>query len=142
MTGNRIAFGTNMAEFMEGPQIIPKKRMKTSSIKAKSRSLQNKVTAKLIAAFPQLGEGDVRPVPMSSAGEDVQLSPAARLVIPHNIECKKYQKFAIYAHYDQAGRHGGHEPLVVIEADRRKPLAVVDLDYFIRLLQIKSASGA
>lgn len=132
----RIPYGTNMHEFMVAPQVIPKARMKTSSIKQKGRSLQTKVAAKLMAAFPHLGEGDIRPVPMSSGGEDIQLSPAARLCIPHCIEAKKRSKIAVYAFYDQAKTHGGHEPLVVIEADRRKPLAIVDFDYFVSLLKI------
>ena len=109
--------------------------MKIASAKAKGRNLQQKVATKLLAAFPHLGEGDVRSCSMSSGGEDVQLSPAARAVIPHQIECKKHAKHAVYTFYDQAGTHGKYQPLVVIEADRRKPLAIVDFDYFVELLK-------
>lgn len=135
---NRIPHGVNMQEYMEAPATpAGKPRMKVSSAKAKGRKLQQAVVAKLLAAFPHLGEGDIRSTPMSSGGEDVQLSPAARAVIPHRIEAKKHAAFSVYTHYDQARSHGTHEPLLVIEADRRKPLAIVDLDYFIGLLMVR-----
>lgn len=134
---NRIPHGVNMQEYMETPATpAGKPRMKVSSAKAKGRGLQQRVVAKLLAAFPHLGEGDIRSTPMSSGGEDVQLSPAARAVIPHNIECKKHAKHAVYTFYDQATAGKKHEPLVVIEADRRKPLAIVDLDYFIEMARV------
>lgn len=137
---NRIPHGVNVQEYMETPAKPPgKPRMKVSSAKQKGRLLQQKVAAKLLAAFPHLGEGDIRSTPMSSGGEDVQLSPAARAVIPHHIECKKHAKHAVYTFYDQAASGKKHEPLVVIEADRRKPLAVVDLDYFIELLRLRGS---
>lgn len=110
--------------------------MKIASAKAKGRGLQQKVAAKLLAAFPFLHPDDIKSTPMSSSGEDVQLSPAARLALGVQIECKKFASFAVYTHYDQCVKTGPHHPLVVIEADRRKPLAVVDLDYFIGLLAI------
>jgi hypothetical protein len=108
--------------------------VKISSAKAKGRALQQKVAAKLLAAFPSLQADDIKSTPMSSSGEDVQLSPAARKVLGVQIECKKHAKHAVYTFYDQCAKTGKHQPLVVIEADRRKPLAVVDLDYFVSLL--------
>lgn len=109
--------------------------MKIASAKAKGRSLQVKVAAMLLAAFPALQADDIKSTPMSSSGEDVQLSPAARAVLGIQIECKKHAKHAVYNFYDQCAKTGKHQPLVVIEADRRKPLAVVDLDYFVSILR-------
>lgn len=108
--------------------------MKTASAKAKGRGLQAKVVAKLLAAFPSLHPDDVKSTPMSTVGEDVQLSRTARKILDVQIECKKFKAFAVYTHYDQCSKTGKHNPLLVIEADRRKPLAVVDLDWFITLL--------
>ena len=112
--------------------------MTPASAKAKGRGLQQKVVAAFLAAFPHLEPDDVRSTSMGASGEDVQLSPAARRVIPHHVECKKYAKHAVYTFYDQATKHGPHRPLVVLEADRRKPLAVVDFDFFVELLQARS----
>lgn len=129
---------TKLATPPLAPVQAPRKGIKISSAKSKGRSLQNKVAATLMAAFPHLGEGDIRPAIMGENGADIKLSPAARLVIPLEIEAKKHKSFSVYTHYDQARSHGGSEPLVVIEADRRKPLAIVDFDYFVRLLKKSS----
>ena len=112
--------------------------MTPASAKAKGRGLQQKVCKLLLDAFPSLEPDDVKSTSMGAGGEDVQLSPAARRLIPHQIECKKHAKHAVYTHYDQAATHGPRQPLVVLEADRRKPLAVVDLEYFISLLAAKA----
>ena len=75
---------------------------------------------------------------MGASGEDVQLSPAARKLLPYSIECKKHKSFAIYKHYDQAKTNASkHTPLLVIEGDRREPLVVLSLQNFIKLLKDK-----
>ena len=113
--------------------------MKSASCKKKGRLLQQKVRDKLLKAFPELSEDDIRSTSMGAGGEDVTLSLAARQLIPVSIECKKLAKFSVYKFWDQAGANAGdHQPLVVIEADRRKPLAIVDFDYLISLLVEKT----
>lgn len=116
--------------------------MKPASAKQKGRLLQQKVVAKLLEVFPQLEPDDIRSTSMGANGEDVQLSPAARRLIPHQIECKKHAKHAVYAHYDQCKASGPYQPLVVIEADRRQPLAVIDLDFYLTLLRALAWSRA
>ena len=37
--------------------------------------------------------------------------------------------------YAQATTHGNAEPVVVLKQNRSKPLALIDLDYFIQLLR-------
>jgi len=72
---------------------------------------------------------------MGAGGEDVQLSPAARKLFPYSVECKNLAKIAVYNYYAQATTNAGqYEPLVVIKQDRAKPLAVVDLDHFMKLV--------
>ena len=66
--------------------------MKTSSAKAKGRRLQKLVHDLLHQAFPHLHDNDIRPVPMGSSGEDIQLSEAARVSIPVSLECKNVEK--------------------------------------------------
>ena len=71
---------------------------------------------------------------MGAGGEDIQLSHAARQLVPYQIETKSYATFAIYKHYEQAAEHGDHEPLLVIKANHKKPLVVIDAEQFFKLL--------
>jgi len=71
---------------------------------------------------------------MGESGVDIQLSNRAQKVLPYAIECKRKKVFAIYSMYEQAeANKGSLEPLLVIRGDRKKPLAVVDLDHFLEL---------
>lgn len=109
--------------------------MKTQSAKAKGRKLQQKIVKFLLNTIPNLEPDDVKSTGMGQSGEDIQLSPYARKRIPWSIECKKRAKIAVYSYYDQAKTNAGkYEPVVFIEADRKKPLAVVDAEYLISLL--------
>ena len=108
--------------------------MTPKSAKQKGRSLQNKVRDKLLEKFSQFEPDDIKSTAMGQGGVDVQLSPAAQKVIPYAFECKKNKSFAVYKIYDQAKSHKKGVPIAVIEADRRKPLVVVDLDVFLELI--------
>lgn len=82
----------------------------------------------------ELTERDVRSTSMGASGTDVQLSELGSKVFPYAVECKKYSRFAIYGHWEQACENSGElTPLLIIEADRKRPLAIVDLDYFMEL---------
>jgi hypothetical protein len=73
---------------------------------------------------------------MGSGGEDVQLSPAALKVFPYSVECKRLAKIAVYALYEQAVANANkHEPLLIMRADRKKALAVVDAIHFFELVK-------
>jgi hypothetical protein len=109
--------------------------MKAQSAKAKGRRLQQTVRDAILEAYPSLEPDDVRSTSMGAGGEDVQLSPAARKLFPYSVECKNLSKIAVFNYYEQACGHGGHEPLVVIKQNRSKPLAVVDLDHFMKLVK-------
>lgn len=109
--------------------------MKTSSAKAKGRNLQNLVAKKLLESFEQLTERDVRSAPMGTNGADIVLSEIAHGLLKCQIECKSRAMMAVYKDYEQAQTHGDSEPIVVIKQNRSKPLAVMDLDYFIQLLR-------
>ena len=88
--------------------------------------------------FPGLEPDDVKSTSMGAGGEDVLLSPAARKILPYQIECKNKAKHAIYTHYEQAKTHGKYEPLLIVKQDRKEPLAVVSLEHFIKLIQEKN----
>lgn len=72
---------------------------------------------------------------MGAGGEDVTLSPAARKVVPFQIECKSKARSQVHTYYSQAKSHGGHEPLVIVKQDRKETLAILDANTFFKLLQ-------
>jgi hypothetical protein len=110
--------------------------MKTSSAKQKGRKLQQWVRDQFLAIFPDLEPDDVRSTSMGAGGEDVQLSPAARKLIPLVIECKNVEKLNVWAAYDQAKEHKEKgEPVVVMKKNHREPLVVIDAEYFFRMLK-------
>lgn len=106
-----------------------------ASRKAKGRGLQQRVAKAILAAFPHLQPDDCQSCAMGSHGEDVKLSPAARAAMPYQIECKKRASMSVWTDYKQARSHGKHEPVLIVEADRGKPLAVISLDHFLELVQ-------
>jgi aromatic ring-opening dioxygenase catalytic subunit (LigB family) len=111
--------------------------VKPQSAKNKGRILQKLVRDKLLAVFPSLAQDDVRSTSMGAGGEDILLSPAARKLVPYQIECKNKATSAIHTMYNQAKEHGNYEPLVVIKQNRDIPLVVVSLDHFLALLKEK-----
>jgi hypothetical protein len=117
--------------------------IKVSSAKAKGRNLQQFVRDAILSRFPELEPDDCKSTSMGASGEDVQLSPAARRMIPVSIECKARKSVAIYPWYDQAKENAkaGLEPILVVKADRKKPLVCVDADYFFNLMAERNANG-
>lgn len=108
--------------------------IKTSSAKNKGRKLQQWTRDKLLELVPTLEPDDVKSTSMGASGEDVQLSPAARKSVPMTFECKARKGIAVYGFYDQALENApkGMEPVVILKADRKKPLALVDAEYFLK----------
>jgi hypothetical protein len=120
----------------------PKKRISVSSAKAKGRNLQQWTRDQILKNFPSLEKDDVKSTSMGAGGEDVQLSPAARREIPISVECKANKLIATYKFYDQAKENcpAGMEPVVVMKADRRSPLVVLDaVAYFELMRRLKNA---
>lgn len=110
--------------------------MTPQSAKAKGRKLQQWVVDKLLTTNPELSKDDVRSTSMGAQGEDVQLSPAARKMFPYQVECKNKATFSVYKDYEQGCTHGNHQPLLVIKADRKRPLVLVDAEYFFELTRL------
>lgn len=117
-------------------------KLRPQSAKAKGRNLQKLVRDAILSRYPELEPDDVKSTSMGASGEDVQLSPAARKVLPVAIECKAIAKIAACRFYDQAKQHAeerpGTEPVVVMKENGSKPLVIVDLDYFLHLMRIRS----
>lgn len=111
--------------------------MKPASAKAKGRLLQNVVRDKILDMYPQLEpETDVRSALMGETGEDVKLSKKARQLFPYSVECKSLKTISVFRHYEQCTKNcpQGATPLVVIKENRKKPLAVVDFEYFMEMV--------
>lgn len=110
--------------------------IKTQSAKAKGRKLQQWVRNVILELIHTLEPDDVKSTSMGAGGEDVQLSPAARKKLPISIECKARKSIAVYSYYAQAKENCPKdiEPVVIIKADRKTPLALVDAEFFLRVV--------
>jgi len=112
-----------------------KLKLKPQSAKAKGRKLQQWVRDQILQRFPTLTLDDVRSTSMGAGGEDVQLSSAARELFTYTVECKNRKAIAVYKDYEQAKTHGLIEPLVILKQNLSKPLALVDAEHFLDLIQ-------
>jgi hypothetical protein len=112
-----------------------KLNLKPQSAKAKGRKLQQWVRDQILQRFPTLTTDDVRSTSMGAGGEDVQLSTQARSLVTYTIECKNRKAIAVYKDYEQAKTHGLIEPLVILKQNLSKPLALVDAEHFLDLVQ-------
>lgn len=106
--------------------------MKTSSGKSKGRRHQQWTRDLILRLWPSLEADDCRSTSMGAGGEDLQLSPAARKLIPLSIECKSLAKMAFYKWLEQAEANApeGTEPIVVARANRKKAVVILDAEYF------------
>ena len=110
--------------------------IKTSSAKAKGRNLQKYVRDTLTEILKPYGAvaDDIKSTSMGASGEDVQLSPFARKLLPISVECKSLASIAAYKWFEQAKSNSKeHQPVLVMKANNKKPLAVIDYTYFLEL---------
>ena len=116
--------------------------MKTSSAKAKGRRLQQKVRDLLLETFTELEPDDIRSTSMGVSGEDLQLSPAARKLIPFAIECKNQEKINVWDSLKQAEENSGdYDPVLIFKRNRSKTYAVINIEKFIELINENSKSS-
>ena len=107
--------------------------MKTQSAKAKGRRLQQWVRDKLVEEL-EVHPEDIESRSMGAGGEDLIMARAARQKFPYSIECKNVEKLNVWDAYSQAESNSGdYEPIVVMKKNGKKPLIVVDAEYFVRL---------
>ena len=110
--------------------------MKTRSAKNKGKRLQNNVRDILLETFKeQLEEDDVKSTTMGESGEDIQLSPAARKLIPFAFECKNQEKLNIWSSLEQAEDNASdYTPLLIFKRNRSKTYVTLSLEDFLDLL--------
>ena len=111
--------------------------MNNKSRKAKGRYLQNLVKDRILKMFPRLTNKDIRCAKVSENGADIKLmSLMARKLMPYNIETKNREEYkTIYKQYQQSIKHGSLEPLLIIKSNRSRPLAIIDMEHFFKLLE-------
>jgi len=109
--------------------------MRPQSAKAKGRKLQQWVRDKLIELLDVHPE-DIESRSMGAGGEDLIMARAARQKFPYSIECKNVEKLNVWEGYEQAKANcGDYEPLVVMKKNNKKPLVVIDAEFFIKNCQ-------
>lgn len=114
--------------------------MKTASAKAKGRNLCKYVKERILTYFSSISQDDIKVTSSGATGEDLQLSPLARRWLPISIECKNRKAIAIYKDYEQCKSNSyAYEPILIIKQNNSKPLAIMDLEYFLQL-QLNSAN--
>ena len=111
--------------------------MKTRSAKNKGKRLQNTVRDILLETFKEdLEPDDVKSAIMGDSGEDIQLSPAARKLIPYSIECKNQEKLNIWSSLEQAeGNSKESTPVLIFKRNRSKTYAVIEFEEFVELIK-------
>jgi hypothetical protein len=111
--------------------------MKTRSAKNKGKRLQNSVRDILFETFKEdLEPDDVKSAVMGDSGEDIQLSPAARKLIPYSIECKNQEKLNIWSALEQAEDNSKEStPVLIFKRNRSKTYAVIEFKEFVELIK-------
>ncbi len=110
-------------------------KIKTRSAKAKGKSLEKLIQTKILEKFPELKD-EIRVTIGQEHGSDLKLSKKALEVLPIKIEAKSRASMSVYTYYEQAKSHHGElEPIVIVKMNRRKPLIVMDLEYYLELIR-------
>jgi len=64
------------------------------------------------------------------------MARAARQKFPFSVECKNVEKLNVWEAYEQAKSNSNdYEPIVIMKKNQKKPLVVVDADFFISLFK-------
>ena len=124
-------------ELLQANQESVGQEMKPSSAKAKGRLFQQYIRDLILERWTTLEPDDCKSTGMGQSGEDVQLSPAARKLVPLSIECKSRAKIALYKDYEQAESNcpKGSEPVLCVKANRKEPMVFVRAEYFFDLMK-------
>ncbi len=114
--------------------------MKTSSAKAKGRSLQKWACQKVsdLLGLPWGYEDDklIQPRLMGQSGTDVVLRGEAR-DFEFDIECKNTESLSLYKDIEQAKANTAKDRnwLLIHKKNKSKPIAVIDADLLFKLLK-------
>ena len=110
--------------------------MKQISRRRKGKRLQNLVRAKILDTFDILRPTDVSVAKTGENGCDVKLSKIAKRILPYQFECKYQERLStLHRWFNQSRKHGRLEPILVVKMNDKKPLLVMDLDHFFKIVK-------
>lgn len=110
--------------------------MKTSSCKQKGRRLCQQVKELMLDGVSHLQPDDIVVTSSGDTGEDLKLSPAARIVYPIAIECKNQEKLNIWAALEQAESHSEkYTPALFFSRNRSNIYATMNAKDLITLFK-------
>ena len=110
--------------------------MKTRSAKNKGKRLQNILRDKLIEMYPSLKD-DITSQTMGMTGEDIVLTPHARVVIPYSFECKNVERLNVWKSFEQCKTNAGDQtPILVIKKNRETPKVVMELEEWLSIIKM------
>ena len=97
------------------------------------------IATDLLDMYPSLTNDDIRSTSMGANGEDVQLSSAARKLIPFSFEAKNQEKLNIWSAIGQARANCPVQspplvPIVVFKKNNEKPHVVISWEHFKDIL--------
>lgn len=120
--------------FLDKEPVVTKKRMKTSSAKAKGRKLQNWVAEKIskITGIEWGKDCMIQGREMGQSGVDVKLYGPAKEKFPFSVECKNQESWSVPAWVKQAKTNvmKGTDWLLVISKNRHEEIVVMNGDAF------------
>lgn len=109
--------------------------MSAKNNKSRGRNGEREIRELLLSYFPELEPDDVRLVGSGASGEDILLSPAARKLIPWQIEVKRRKNISVLRFMEQAEGHGEHTAIAFFREDRGKWYACIEAKHVLSLLQ-------
>lgn len=106
--------------------------------KAKGRKFQQQIRDTFRRLFEgELETDDINCTLMSESGVDIKLTPAAKKLIPLDMECKKQQKLAIWQALEQSEENvtsPDRIPTVIFSRSNSKTYIVMEFDKFLHLV--------
>jgi hypothetical protein len=117
---------------------VKKKKISTSSAKAKGRNLQQWTCKKIseLLDMPWGKDECIASREMGQSGVDVRLVGEAKNKFPFCVECKWQESWSIPAWIQQAksNQEEGMDWLLIVKRNRNEPVVVMDADRFFELL--------
>lgn len=114
-------------------------RIKTSSAKAKGRSLQQWACQKIsdLLGMPWGKDESIASREMGQNGTDIRLVGEAQERFPFSVECKWQETWSVPAWIKQAKENTkkGTDWLLIMKRSREKPVIVMDGEVFFELLK-------
>lgn len=117
---------------------LKKKKISTSSAKAKGRGLQQWTCQKIseLLDIPWGKDEMIASREMGQSGVDVRLIGEAKKKFPFAVECKCQETWSFPAWIKQAraNEEKGMDWLLVVKKNHTKPIIVIDADKFFEIL--------